>query len=57
MLDEVLTLLKMLTLFGYQEEASLLQSTFGEIVDMTRGSLDDIWPDISSHETCVVGLR
>ncbi len=41
----------MLLLFAYQQEASVLQSTYGELLDMVRGSLNDIWPPSLPQET------
>lgn len=56
--EEVSTLLRMLMLFGYQQEASMLQSTYGEILDMVRGSMNDIWPPGLPQETTpVVGTH
>ena len=44
-------LLRMLLLFSYQHEASVLQSTYGDILDIVRGSLNEIWPPSLPQET------
>ncbi|CAB4001430.1 Elongator complex 1 [Paramuricea clavata] len=56
MQEEVSTLLRMLMLFAYQQEASMLQSTYGEILDMVRGSMNDIWPPGLPQETTPVSF-
>ena len=56
--EEISTLLRMLLLFSHQREASLLQSTYGDILDIVRGSLNEIWqPSPPQETTALVSLH
>ena len=52
--EEISILLKMLVLFGYDEDAGELQVVYGDTLELVHRSVEEIWPTKSEESNSLV---